>query len=65
MTSLPIQVTLSLFSFQLTQDNWLDQSALGFGKETKRGDYMQDNGCAYACALHKVQIKDSPCHTID
>ena len=26
---------------------------------------MQDNGCAYACALHKVQMKDSPCHTID
>ena len=29
------------------------------------GDYMQDNVYAYACVLYKVQMKGSPCQTID
>jgi hypothetical protein len=40
--------------------------ALGFGKETKIGYFCKiiDYGCAYACALHVVQLKWTHIQTI-
>ena len=41
------------------KNHGLRHSALDFGKETKMGYFCEtiDYGCAYACALHLVQLK--------
>ena len=48
------------------KDYWPIQSALGFGIETKMGYFCKtmDDGCAYACAPHLVQLKWTHCQTI-
>ena len=44
----------------------LHRSALGSSKETKMGYLCKiiDYDCAYVCAPHLIQLKQTHCHTI-
>ena len=50
----------------ILKDYWPLQSALGFGKETKMSYLCKtiDYDCAYAYALHLVQLRWTHCQII-